>query len=140
MPWLCRASSFLTRDWTPEFATYMDIHMPWELEEYSNVYARAMLEATGSEGDGKYTINSAIYAAVDAALYGGHNGGGSVPSLVCRMLKEMKTTRKFDDADMLTEFGKGWDQGERRVNLEIIKLIAPQSEVEVMEPRLHDDE
>ncbi|KAH7086458.1 hypothetical protein FB567DRAFT_406039, partial [Paraphoma chrysanthemicola] len=63
--------AFLTPDWAPDYATWGQPHMPWELDEYRNVYAHAMLEATGSEGDGKYTIKSAIYEAINAALYGG---------------------------------------------------------------------
>ncbi|KAF1914203.1 kinase-like domain-containing protein, partial [Ampelomyces quisqualis] len=67
--------AFLTKDWAPGFNTDDDIHMPWELNEYRNVYARAMLEATGPDGDGKYTIKSALYEAINAGLYGGHSGG-----------------------------------------------------------------
>jgi hypothetical protein len=130
---------FLTKDWSPNFTTAGDVHMPWELDEYRNVYARAMLEATGPTGDGKYTIKSAVYEAVNSALYGGHNGG-SIPNLVRRVIKELTTTRKFDDADILTALGEGWDQGGVTVNHDIVKLIAPQSEVEAIEPKWYDGE
>jgi hypothetical protein len=130
--------AFLTKDWAPNFTSFGDVHMPWELYEYRNVYARAMLEDTGLEGDGKYTIKSAIYQAVDHALYGGHNGG-SIPSIVRKMLKELTTTRKLDDADVLTALGEGWDQGKFRVDQEIHELIAPQSEVVALVPRLFEE-
>jgi hypothetical protein len=64
--------------------------------------------ATGPEGDGQYTIKSALHEAVDAALYGGHNGG-SVPNLVRRVLKKLSNTRMLDDLDVLTALGEGWD-------------------------------
>jgi hypothetical protein len=67
--------AFLTKDWAPEYSSYADIHMPWNLTEYRNVYARAMLEATGPDGNGKYTLKSAMYEAINASLYGGHNSG-----------------------------------------------------------------
>jgi hypothetical protein len=124
---------FLTKDWAPKFSTYGDIHMPWELNEYRNVYARAMLEATGPDGDGRYTIKSAIYEAVNAALYGGHYGGG-VPQVVRRVKAELPGTRLMDDADILGHLGSDWAYGEMKVWEEVAKLVAPQSEVEVVDP------
>jgi hypothetical protein len=129
--------AFLTQDWAPEFSTFAHPHMPWELDEYRNVYARAMLEATGSEGDGKFTLKSAIYEAANAALYGGHSGG-SVPNFVHLVLKELKATRKFDDLDILTALGRGdWTQGEWMVRRDVSSLVAPQSEIEPVEPTVH---
>ncbi|KAF2033131.1 hypothetical protein EK21DRAFT_86564 [Setomelanomma holmii] len=108
--------------------------MSWELDEYRNMYARAMIEATGPDGDGKYTIKSAIYEALNAALYGGHNGG-SVPDLVNRVLMNMTSTRMLEQADVLDVLGRrDWEQGEWKVTREIADLVAPQSEVEPVEP------
>lgn len=125
--------AFLTKDWAPGFSSLHDIHMPWELAEYRSVYARAMLEATGPDGDGKNTINSAIYEAVNAALYGGHNGG-SVGNLVHRLIKALATTRMFDDKDVLSRLGQDWEMGEFKIGAELKEFIAPQSHVEAIEP------
>jgi hypothetical protein len=124
---------FLTQDWVPKFNTNAAIHMPWELIEYRSVYARAMLEATGPKGDGKYTVKSHIYQAVDAALHGGHYGGG-VPTVVCRMKSEMPGTRILDDMDILTQLGSGWPYGEMNITVEVAKAVVPQSVVEEVEP------
>jgi hypothetical protein len=139
---LCRAAprclgyaklpDFLTKDWMPEYSSHVDVHMPWELAEYRNVYARAMLDATGPEGDGKYTIKSAMYEAVNAALYGSHNGG-SVPYLVRRVMAELQTARMFELMEILKRLGEDWQQS-FRIDAEIRKLIAPQSEVKAVEP------
>jgi hypothetical protein len=91
---------FLVENWAPKFNTNVNIYMPWELNEYRSVYARAMLEATGTKGDGKYTVKSHIYEAANAAVYGGHNGG-SVPAVVHKMKSEMPGTRQLEDMDVL---------------------------------------
>jgi hypothetical protein len=80
--------------------------MPWELGEYRNVYARAMLGATGPDGDGKYTLKSAMCEAINAPLYGGHNSGG-MPSLVRRVLAELQSARMFELTDILRRLGEG---------------------------------
>jgi hypothetical protein len=116
---------FLTKDWTPDFKTNIDLHMPWELEEYRKIYAGAMLQATGPHGDGRFTIKSALYEAVHAALYGGQFGG-SVPNVVCRILKHLKTTRMFQDLDILNRLADGWE-GRAHIVPELEKFIAPPS-------------
>lgn len=125
--------AFLVKDWAPDYKTLYATHLPWDLTEYRNIYAYAMLKATGPSGDGKYTINSAIYEAANAALYGGHNGGG-VGNFVRRMLKSLATTRMFDDMDVLSALGQGWDIGECKVGAEIARFIEPQSHVKAVEP------
>jgi hypothetical protein len=108
--------------------------MPWELNEYRSVYARAMLEATGTKGDGKYTVKSHIYEAVNAAVYGGHNGG-SVPAVVHKMKSEMPGTRQLEDMDVLVHLGSGdWPYGKFKIQAEVRKTVAPQSVVEEVEP------
>ncbi|KAH7390993.1 hypothetical protein DE146DRAFT_663227 [Phaeosphaeria sp. MPI-PUGE-AT-0046c] len=107
--------------------------MPWELAEYRNVYARAMLEATGPDGDGKYTIKSAVSEAANAALYGGHNVG-SVGHLVRRIITSLSTTRMFDDKDILGQLGQGWEFGVAQISVELVEFIAPQSQIEAIEP------
>jgi hypothetical protein len=124
--------AFLMRDWASEYSSYADIHMPWELDEYRNVYTRAMLDATGSDGDEQYTLKLAMYEAVDAALYSGHNGG-SVPNLVQRILAELQSARMFDLTDILRWLWEDWEQS-FRIDAEIGKLVAPQSEIEVVKP------
>jgi hypothetical protein len=117
--------AFLTKDWTPNFKTNIDLHMPWELEEYRKVYAGAMLEATGPHGDGRFTVKSAFYEAVHAALYGGHFGGG-VPNVVCKLLKQLKTTRMFQDLDILSRLAEGWS-GTTYIVPDLARFIAPPS-------------
>jgi hypothetical protein len=71
---------FLTMDWYPDD----DItYSPWSLESYRNIYAKAMLQATGKDGDGRYTTKSALYQAAYAALYGSP-AGGSISHFVRR--------------------------------------------------------
>ncbi|KAF2868783.1 hypothetical protein BDV95DRAFT_467279, partial [Massariosphaeria phaeospora] len=66
---------FLTLDWLPHYSIDEATHLPWDLDIYRQVYAEAMIEATGPEGDGKYTLKSAMYAGVHAALYGSSHSG-----------------------------------------------------------------
>lgn len=116
--------NFLICDWCPEYSGYRDTHMPWELDEYRRIYATAMLEATGPHGDWKYTLKSPIYQAVHAALYGSSNGG-SVKDVVSRILKELPSTRRFVENILLEHIAEGWEQGEWKVNTELVRLIAP---------------
>jgi hypothetical protein len=60
---------FLRYDWFPDFS-HLEVHMPWENDEYRQIYANARLKETGPTGDGMYTVKSHIYEAVHAAMYG----------------------------------------------------------------------
>jgi hypothetical protein len=99
--------------------------MPWELDEYRNIYATAVVEATGAEGDGKYALKSHIYEAVHAALYRGSNGG-RVNDICTKLLRKMSCTQLLGELDVLLHLGQGWGQGEWRVNKELRHLVAPE--------------
>jgi hypothetical protein len=44
----------------------------------------------------------------------------------------------FDDLDILTALGQGdWTQGEWMVRRDVSSLVAPQSEIEPVEPTVH---
>jgi len=121
---------FLTRDWAPGFEVDAEIHMPWELGEYTRVYARAML---GYSADGRFTAKSAVYEACNAALYGG-SLGGSVGGFVRKVLGEMEGTRRLGDGDVLRHLGEGWALGEMRIGREVRELVEPVESVGAVEP------
>jgi hypothetical protein len=119
---------FLTPDWFPSFNPYNEVHMPWELDEYRRIYSDAMLEATGPDDDGRFTSKSPLYEAVHAALYGGTKGG-SVRDVVHRILKNLPCARRFLEGNLLELLGEGWHQGEWKVNVEVMQLVAPGGEL-----------
>lgn len=65
-------------------------------------------------------------------------GYASLPNLVGRMTKELKTMWTFDSADVLTSLGKGnWDFGDLAIKQDIYAFVAPQSKVDAIEPTVY---
>jgi hypothetical protein len=114
---------FLKYDWCPEWDP-SEIHMPWENEEYRQIYASAMLKETGSNGDGMYTAKSHMYEAVHAALYGSCLGG-TIEDVCQRIWRELPCARRFHEFEFFQVLGDEWDQGEWKVNNELRRLMRP---------------
>jgi hypothetical protein len=98
--------------------------MPWELQAYSDIYAEAMLKETGPKGDGVYTAKSHIYEAVNAALYGGPEGG-SIQDLCKRGWQDLPCARRFYETLFFERLGDDWVQGQFKVDMELHRLMRP---------------
>tara|TARA_R110002003_G_scaffold112_6_gene9584 strand:+ start:677 stop:2863 length:2187 start_codon:yes stop_codon:yes gene_type:complete len=112
---------FLTMDWYPDY----DItYSPWSLESYRNIYAKAMLQATGKDGDGRYTTKSALYQAAYAALYGSP-AGGSISHFVRQVLRDMPGLHRLDQDQFLDWLAENWAVYGERIRNQISQLVAP---------------
>jgi hypothetical protein len=73
---------------------------------YRKIYADAMIEATGPEGDGKYTEKSAMYQAAFMSLYTGY-GGGTVFDFVKKLLRSIECLSCVDVDEFRSRMGDG---------------------------------
>jgi hypothetical protein len=92
----CSLPICLTPDWFEEYALLRGPHTPWSLDSYRKIYANAMIEATGSDGDDKYTEKSAIYQAAFGAVYPGC-AGGSVEDFAKKLLRQIPSLAHMDE-------------------------------------------
>ncbi|KAF2662400.1 hypothetical protein K491DRAFT_177370 [Lophiostoma macrostomum CBS 122681] len=121
---------FLKADWCPNFSSYRDIHMPWELERYRAIYSDAMREATRAEGldvdEAKCTPKSAIYDAVMCALMPAMaHHGADVLGVARKLLREIRGTRGMEFWDAVEHLGEGWDQGREYMQNEMRRVLRP---------------
>ncbi|KAI4689147.1 hypothetical protein J4E81_007864 [Alternaria sp. BMP 2799] len=98
---------FLTLDWMPGYEVLDAPHSPLSLQMYREIYADAMIEATGADGDGEYTSKSAIYQAAHAALFGSSEGG-DICDFVRKLLHEVPGLHHTDLDLYLTWLGEHW--------------------------------
>ncbi|KAF2115142.1 hypothetical protein BDV96DRAFT_576545 [Lophiotrema nucula] len=123
------APVFLKRDWFPEY-TLGKGHMPWKLEEYRETFAGAMIEATGQDGDGKFSMKSAMYQSIHAALFG--DSSGSDPHDVLKKLLQQVPGMShlgLENRDNYLTFRQrmaaGWPSMEKKIAEELPKILAP---------------
>jgi hypothetical protein len=113
-------------DWYPDD----DItYSPWSLESYRNIYAKAMLQATGKDGDGRYTTKSALYQAAYAALYGSP-AGGSISHFVRQVLRDMPGLHRLDQDQFLDWLAENWAVYGERIRNQISQLVAPDNVID----------
>jgi hypothetical protein len=98
---------FLIHDWMPGYDLYDASHSPLLLHAYRKIYADAMIEATGADGDGRYTFKSAMYQAAHAALFGS-SLGGDISGFVRQLLHEIPGLHHTDLELYLTWLGEHW--------------------------------
>jgi hypothetical protein len=115
---------FLTSDWGPGYDVYDASHSPLSLQAYREIYADAMIKATGSDGDGRYTYKSAMYQAAYAALFGSHVGG-NVGDFVRKLLHEVPGLHHTDLELYLTWLGEHWEAVGSSVKQAIRKVAKP---------------
>ncbi|KAL1795346.1 hypothetical protein ACET3X_007162 [Alternaria dauci] len=115
---------WLTYDWLPDYDVYDQMHSPLSLQMYREIYADAMIKATGADGDGVYTSKSAMYQAAYAALFGGQRGG-NVSDFVRKMLRQVPGVRHTDLEMFLTWMGENWEEVEDTVKQAIRKAAKP---------------
>jgi hypothetical protein len=117
---------FLMDDWLPGYSLGTQPHSPWELQKYREVYATAMIRNVGRGSGGQYTLNSALYQALDGALYGGFCRG-SHKDFVRKVLRQLPSLASVDIDDFLTLIGKGYHDGLKFLAQELPKLVEPLS-------------
>lgn len=120
---------FLREDLHPSYDILDAQHMPWILEEYRQLYAKYMIEATrstspesGHLGDGKYTAKSHLYnAAYRIGIV-----EGAEQHFVDLMFKEIPALRHVDQDAFLERLGSenGWTEAEHMLKVELKKLFA----------------
>ncbi|KAI4610479.1 hypothetical protein J4E80_008243 [Alternaria sp. BMP 0032] len=115
---------FLTLDWMPEYDVLDAPHSPLSLQMYREIYADAMIEATGVGGDGIYTSKSAMYQAAHAALFGSSEGG-DIRDFVRKLLHEVPGLHHTDLDLYLTWLGEHWEAVGSPVKEAIVKVANP---------------
>ncbi|KAF2017536.1 hypothetical protein BU24DRAFT_478640 [Aaosphaeria arxii CBS 175.79] len=117
---------WLRADWDADFKMDDLIHMPWELDQYRNIYAQAMAEAltkaTGEPGDACYTLQSPMYCMAYTWFH-----GGSLDAFWVRMFKEIPHLRALDVKKYMEMVGTetNWDAADERLILALKKVLAP---------------
>jgi hypothetical protein len=91
---------------------------------YRAIYAKAMLAATGLEGDGKYTSKSAMYQAAYATLCGSPVGG-SIRNFVWQVLRETSGLYRVDQNEFLDWLGDDWADSREFMRSKIGQVVAP---------------
>ena len=115
---------FLTLDWMPGYEVLDAPHSPLSLQMYREIYADAMVKATGVDGDGKYTSKSAMYQAAHAALFGSSEGG-DIRDFVRKLLHEVPGLHHTDLDLYLTWLGEHWEAVGSSVKEAIRKVAKP---------------
>ncbi|KAI4604882.1 hypothetical protein J4E83_010930 [Alternaria metachromatica] len=115
---------FLTLDWMPGYEVLDAPHSPLSLQMYREIYADAMIKATGVDGDGKYTSKSAMYQAAHAALFGSSEGG-DLRDFVRKLLHEVPGLHHTDLDLYLTWLGEHWDAVGSSVKDAVRKVAKP---------------
>ncbi|CAE7219129.1 hypothetical protein P3342_013361 [Pyrenophora teres f. teres] len=114
---------FLRNDWFPSVFNGLrdSLSMAWNYHYYRQIYAAAMVEA-GNE-DAKYTIKSALYQAVIAAVTGGNTGQKDV---IEKLLREIPNCR-VDARDFKLALGQGkWTAAENMLKKQLPKIFEPE--------------
>jgi aminoglycoside phosphotransferase (APT) family kinase protein len=116
---------FFTTDHCPNYSLFFEAHTTWALEEYRRLYADAMIEATGSEGDGKYTFKSGLYQAAHGALYGSA-ARGSCRDFLHKLLRSIQVLDYLNIDEFLDWMGEdGFDWGMEMAGRELPGILAP---------------
>ncbi|KAI4916118.1 hypothetical protein J4E90_004564 [Alternaria incomplexa] len=115
---------FLTLNWMPGYEVLDAPHSPSSLQMYREIYADAMIKATGADGDGKYTSKSAMYQAAYAALFGSSEGG-DIGDFVRKLLHEVPGLHHTDLDLYLTWLGEHWEAVGSSVKEAIRKVAKP---------------
>ncbi|KAF2107641.1 hypothetical protein BDV96DRAFT_589140 [Lophiotrema nucula] len=120
----------LTTDWDMvvkglKYDVTTEVHAPWVFEEYRTIYADAMLAATG---DGKYTLKSVLYHAIDKALHDEDDDRLGCVNLLEGILLQIPGTRMAAPLPLfgLLDHGlEGYQIGYNYLVREIGKLVVP---------------
>lgn len=117
--------TLLISDWSPNPASSYPIasNKIELLDIYRNVYAKAMLTATGAGGDGMCTAESAIYQAAYAAIRGG-SAGGDKHGFVRLIVQDILELPDFDQVDWLDWLEKNWVKYGAVVKGRLAKAVA----------------
>jgi aminoglycoside phosphotransferase (APT) family kinase protein len=119
---------FLITDWFPDYNPRTAVHHFWSLEMYRNIYSEAMIAATGTEGDGKYTAKSALYQAAHGALYEG-SSGGSIRHFARYVLRQTPGLHGIQDDEFLDWLGDNWDKYGQFVLNRLPQVISPDGSI-----------
>jgi hypothetical protein len=84
------------------------------LETYRDIYAKAMIEATGV--DGKYTTKSALF---------GSPAGGSIRHFVRYLLKQVSGLHGIQEEEFLDWLGDNWNRAGEFVVGRLPGVVAP---------------
>lgn len=115
---------FLTTDWFPDYKACTAVHRYWSLETYHDIYSKAMIAATGTEGDGKYTAKSALYQAAHGALYEGPSGG-SIRHFARYVFRQTPVLHGIREDEFLDWLGDTWAKYGQCVLNRLLQVIAP---------------
>ena len=115
---------FLTLDWMPGYEVLDAPHSPLSLQMYREIYADALIEATGVGGDGIYTSKSAMYQAAHAALFGSSEGG-DIRDFVQKLLHKVPGLHHTDLDLYLTWLGEHWEAVGSSVKEAIVEVAKP---------------
>ena len=115
---------FLLHDWFPDYSLYSATHPPYSLDSYRDIYAAAMIQATGVQGDGKYTSKSAMYQAAYAAFYGSP-AGGSIRHFVRSVLRTVPALCRVDIDEYLDWLGENWATAGEFICNKLPEIAAP---------------
>jgi hypothetical protein len=84
-----------------------------------------MIEATGSEGAGKYTFKSGLYQAAHGALYGSA-ARGSCRDFLHKLLRSIQVLDYLNIDEFLDWMGEdGFDWGMEMAGRELPGILAP---------------
>ncbi|KAF2638272.1 hypothetical protein P280DRAFT_520292 [Massarina eburnea CBS 473.64] len=95
-----------------------------DLDKYRRLYAETMIEKTGPDGDGKITLNSGWYQAIDALL-NGHAWQSDAADLFKKILRESEQLRRLPIDEICWELGTGGNGliGHELVQREILEVL-----------------
>ncbi|KAF1954643.1 hypothetical protein CC80DRAFT_123487 [Byssothecium circinans] len=114
---------FLIGDYFNNIPGAIRIPIP-DLVKYRKIYTEAMLEATGPEGDGKYTAKSALFQAIHGSQFG-HQFLGCEEDAVGKVLGQCEGLGEVTADEVCMLLGaESWLLKKEVVELEVQKVMA----------------
>lgn len=118
--------NFLISDWFPLSAYPVASSQRLLLDDHRRAYARAMLSATGTLGDGQYTFKSALYQAAYTAIYGSSAGSSDLGHFIRKFLGEIPNLAHVHQKSWLTWSENDWAKYVEHVKGELPTFVAPE--------------